>query len=108
MASSGYALRALRLHLHGRAAAQNLIRASLKNIDNVLGSLEDRDQTRSGLAVSCATENPAQASDAGARSANTSKSCKSPRFERQCVAYKCVTADLQYDNRVSGPLNAKV
>jgi hypothetical protein len=42
MASSGYALRALRLHLHGRAAAQNLIRASLKNIGNVLGSLEDR------------------------------------------------------------------
>jgi hypothetical protein len=30
MASSGYALRARRLHLNGRAAAQNLIRASLK------------------------------------------------------------------------------
>src|SRR5258707_3523402 len=108
MASSGYALRARRLHLNGRAAAQNLVRASLKNIGNVLGSLEDRDQTRSGLAVSCATENPAQASDAGAPSANTSKSCKSPRFERRCVAYKCVTADLQYDNHVSGPFNAKV
>jgi hypothetical protein len=108
MALSGYALRARRLHLNGRAAAQNLVRASLKNIDNVLGSLEDRDHTRSGLAVSCATENPARASDAGARSANTSKSCKSPRFERQCAAYKCVTADLQYDNRVSAAFNIEV
>jgi hypothetical protein len=32
--------RARRLHRDGRAAAQNLIRASLKNIGNVLGSLE--------------------------------------------------------------------
>src|SRR5258708_28149223 len=108
MALSGYAFGARRLHLNGRAAVQNLIRASQENIDNVLGSLEDRDQTRSGLAVSCATENPAQASDAGARSSNTSKSCKSPPFERQCGAYKCVTADLQYDNHVSGPFNATV
>jgi hypothetical protein len=59
MASSGYAFGARRLHLNGRTAAQNLIRASQENIDNVLGSLEDRDHTRSELAVSGATRRPA-------------------------------------------------
>jgi hypothetical protein len=54
------------------------------------------------IAVSKATENPARASDARVRSANTSKSCKSPRFERQCAAYKCIAGDLQHDNRVKG------
>src|SRR3984893_739493 len=39
---------------------------------------------------------PILASDARARSANTSKSCKSPRFERQLTAYKCITGVLQY------------
>ena len=36
------------------------------------------------------------------RSANTSKSCKSPRFERQCAAYKSIAGDLQHDISVMG------
>src|SRR5712671_565107 len=39
---------------------------------------------------------PAWASDAGLRSANMTKSCKSSRFERQCAAYRCIIGVLQY------------
>jgi len=60
------------------------------------------------IAVSKATENPARASDARVRSANTSKSCKSPRFERQGAAYKCIAGDLQYDKGVIPRLGSQV
>jgi hypothetical protein len=59
------------------------------------------------VALSEAAENPAQASDARARSANTSKSCKSPRFERQDEIYKCIAADLQDDIGVGGDAPAR-
>jgi hypothetical protein len=42
---------------------------------------------------------PEKASDARARSANTSKSCNPPRFERRSAAYKCITAVLQHAGR---------
>src|ERR1700686_5367290 len=38
---------------------------------------------------------PAWASDARVRSAKMTKSCKSPRFERRCAAYKCIADVLQ-------------
>src|SRR5712671_4340814 len=102
MASSGCAQGKRRLHLNGRAGepwgpnASVVEKISLSRWE----ALEIGSQTRSGpaeIALSDATEIPARASDARVRSANTSKSCKSPRFERQCAVYKCITGDLQYD-----------
>src|ERR1700686_249675 len=42
---------------------------------------------------------PAWASDARVRSAKITKTCKSPRFERRCAAYKCIADFLQVGGR---------